>query len=322
VNIEDAGTFDLNLLVVFDALLTDGNVTRAARRVGLSQPAFSNALRRLRARIGDPLFERRGGGMRPTLRALAMASPVRLGLAEFGRALSGSGPPEGTRAVTIAANSYARCILLPSVIRALQQAAPDVRLDVRAPDASGERGSQGNYGDVMTGTAGANVDLTLDWHTDVHTDPSPSAPLTAALRDPLVCIIGRRHRAAGRLRRLTMSFFTQQRHVTVAGSEDIASVDRALANIPLRREGGAIAPDIMAVPWIVAQTDLVGTVPRRLARVFARMLELRVFKPPLSLPDAVLGISCHDHGERDPVVMAVREHVLEAGRHLGGRSHA
>jgi len=128
------------------------------------------------------------------------------------------------------------------------------------------------------------------------------------------------HPAAGR--RLTMSFFTSQMDVTVAGREDVAGIDRALANIPLRREAGAIAPDIMAVPWIVAQTDLVGTVPRRLARVFTRMLELRVFKPPLSLPDAVLAISWHGHGERDPVVMSVREHVLEAGRHLGGRSHA
>ena len=218
MNIEDAGAFDLNLLVVFDALLTDGNVTRAARRVGLSQPAFSNALRRLRARIGDPLFERRGGGMRPTLRALAMARPVRLGLAEFRRALSGSGLPEGTRTVTIAANSYARCIL------------PGVRI------------------------SRASI---------VHSRTSLSA--------------------------------------------------------------GKVAPSPLiswAVPWIVAQTDLVGTVPRRLARVFTRMLKLRVFKPPLSLLDAVLAISCHGHGERDPVVMSVREHVLEAGRHLGGRSHA
>jgi DNA-binding transcriptional LysR family regulator len=320
VNITDAGAFDLNLLVVFDALLTDGSVTRAASRVGLSQPAFSNALGRLRARIGDPLFERTGRGMRPTPRALAMARSVRLGLAEFERALSGSAAPAGTRTVTVAANAYARSILLPSVIHALLQTAPDVRLDVRASDGRGEREGPGVRGPVSAQTAETGLDLTLDWLTDASTDPSPSAPVAIVFRDPQACIVRQRHRAIGR--RLTLSVFTHQRHVTVAAYEDVARVDRALADIRLRREAATVTPDIMAVPWIVAETDLVGTVPRRLAHCFARTLALRVLKPPLSLPDAVLGIRWHDDGERDPVIRSVREHVLEAGRHLTGGSRA
>jgi DNA-binding transcriptional LysR family regulator len=325
VNITDGGAFDLNLLVVFDALLTDGSVTHAARRVGLSQPAFSNALGRLRARVGDPLFERTGRGMRPTPRAIAMAQPVRLGLAEFERALSGSRAPEGTRTrtVTIAANSYARCIVLPSVIRALQETAPDVCLDVRPVDTHGELGSRGDGGLVMTETAGASThlgtDLTLTWLAKVHTDTSP-APSAIVFRDPQVCIVRHRHRAVGRL--LTLSVFTHQRHVTVAESEDVALVDRALADIKLCRETATITPDVIMIPWIVAETDLVGTVPRRLAHCFARTLALRVFKPPLSLPDAVLGVSWHDHGEQNPVVMLVKEHVMEAGRHLSRGSRA
>jgi DNA-binding transcriptional LysR family regulator len=320
VNIIDAAALDLNLLVVFEALLTHGSVTRAARRVGLSQPALSSALGRLRARIGDPLFERTGRGMRPTPRALAMAQPVRRGLAEFERALSGSRAPAGTRTVTIAANSYARCILLPGVIYALQRTAPDVRLDVRALDARGEHRAPGDRGKVLTQT-GANADLTLAWLSDVDVDQSsPSPPSAIVFRDPHACIVRHRHRAVGR--HLTLNAFTNQRHVTAAACEDVARVDSALAAIRRHREGATIAPDIMAVPWIVAETDLVGTVPRRLAVCFARMLLLRVFKPPLKLPDAVLRISWHDHGERDPVVMSVKEHVLNAGRHLSGGSRA
>jgi DNA-binding transcriptional LysR family regulator len=193
-----------------------------------------------------------------------------------------------------------------------------VRLDVRAVDTRGEPRSRGYGGQVMTQTTGARADLTLTWLSEAHTDSSP--PSAIVLRDPQACIVRHRHRAVGR--RLTLSVFTHQRHVTATESEDAARVDRALADIKLRVENATITPDLMMVPWIVAETDLVGTVPRRLAYCFTRTLALRVFKPPLSLPDAVLGISWHDHGERDPVVMLVKEHVLEAGRHLSRGSRA
>jgi DNA-binding transcriptional LysR family regulator len=320
VNITDAGAFDLNLLVVFDALLTDGSVTRAARRVGLSQPAFSNALGRLRARIGDPLFERTRRGMRPTARALAMSQPVRLGLAELERALSGSPASGRPQTVTIAANSYARCILLPSVIRTLQKIAPEVRVDVRALEARGEPGSRVDGGLVMRQTTGASTDLTLAWLSEPQADPFHPARSAIVFRDPHACIVRHRHRAVGR--RLTLSAFTHQRHVIPPASEDVAHVDRALAEIQLHRECATMVPDVIMVPWIVAETHLVGTVPRRLACYFARTLALHVFKPPLKLPDAVLGLSWHDHGERNPVVMLVKEHLLEAGRHLSRGSRA
>lgn len=141
---------DLNLLVVFDALLTDGSVTRAARRVGLSQPAFSNALGRLRAGLGDPLFARAGGGMAPTPRALSLAGPVRTALHDLQRALDApTEPPATARTVTVAANEYARCLLIPSAIQALLKRAPSVRLDIH--DTRPSNGS------------GPSIDLTVDW---------------------------------------------------------------------------------------------------------------------------------------------------------------
>jgi DNA-binding transcriptional LysR family regulator len=257
--------------------------------------------------------------MKPTPRALAMAHSVRLGLAEFGRALATSGQAGKARIVTIAANSYAQCILLPGIIHALQRTAPEVGLDIRAPDAHGRRGTGGDHAHVMADISGSNIDLTLDWLPQLNTDPR-SAPPVIVLRDPHACIVRRWHPTAGR--RLTMSFFAQQRHVTVAECREVASIERTLAAVPRLRDSGTTAPDIMAVPWIVAQTDMVGTVPRRLASRFARTLELRVFRPPVSLPDAVLGMAWHDRGEQDRVVKSVREHILEAGRQLTGGPHA
>ncbi len=104
----------------------------------------------------------------------------------------------------------------------------------------------------------------LAWLTEMHTDPSPSTPSAIVFRDLQACIVRRQHRAVGH--RLTMSVFTEQKHVTVAEYEDVARGDPQL-----RREGATITPDIMAVPWSVAETDLVGTVPHGLAYCFAHV---------------------------------------------------
>jgi hypothetical protein len=172
------GAFDLNLLIVFDALLTDRSVTRAARRLGLSQPALSNALSRLRDGVGDRLFERSRDGMQPTARAMAMAVPVRTALKAFDRALAKpqtSRLPE--RRVTIGANSYAQCVLLPRVIRLLKESASGVTLDVRSPSS-------------------AEAALTVDWTSNLASNAASSA---VVIRDPLVCVTREPTKSADRV---------------------------------------------------------------------------------------------------------------------------
>jgi DNA-binding transcriptional LysR family regulator len=181
VNVID---FDLNLLVVFDALLTDQNVTRAARRVGLSQPAFSNALSRLRTRTGDRLFDRTRDGMIPTPRALAMADPVRSALAHVEKALAPPLPravPE--RCVTVYANGYAQCLLLPRVLQSLSRGSPRVGMDVRASIES----SAGHRG------------LTIDWTSQ----SLKSMASVDVVSDILVCV-ARRGSAGTELERPTV----------------------------------------------------------------------------------------------------------------------
>src|SRR5258706_461364 len=134
---------DLNLLVAFDALLTERHVTRAGERVGLSQPAMSNALARLRALFDDPLFVRNAGRMEPTTRAAALAEPVRGALLQLQTALEGAGPFDpatARRRFVLASADFTELLLLPRLIERLDRHAPHIdigfrdanRLNVRA----------------------------------------------------------------------------------------------------------------------------------------------------------------------------------------------
>src|SRR5580693_2495019 len=132
-------TVDLNLLVVFDALMAERNVTRAAERNGLSQPAVSKALNRLRGLFDDPLFVRRDRGMEPTARALELAGPIHGALADISRTLtvpSAFEPSTAKATIKIATVDLYHTKLLPSLVRHLRQHAPGVDLQVRANERS------------------------------------------------------------------------------------------------------------------------------------------------------------------------------------------
>ena len=121
---------DLNLLLVFEALLDERNVSRAARRLALSQPATSNALARLRTAMGDPLFTRNQRGMHPTARAEQLAAGVRLGLAQIRSALGGAAkfdPATSTRTFRVAMADSDEWLLLPPLAHQLTNSAPFVR---------------------------------------------------------------------------------------------------------------------------------------------------------------------------------------------------
>lgn len=264
--------FDLNLLVVFEALLTDRNVTRAAKRVGLSQPAFSNALSRLRARVGDPLFKRTRDGMVPTARALAMADPVHKALTELDRALA---MPRTQRLIerriTMDANGYAQCVLLPGVIRLLEKSAPGIRLELRSPR-----------------TVRAAAMLTLDWSADDTADRRLSS---VVVRDLLVCVARRDNQSL---------------------KQRIELARRGAAS----RSTPAINREFVGALCLVAQSDEVAIVPRRLAEWFAPRLSLQIFKPALNFPAVVLRLKWQAHGASDPVVMSVKASILEVGTRL------
>src|ERR1700722_7203111 len=127
------GTIDLNLLIVFDVLMREHNLTRAGRRIGLSQPATSHALARLRAMLHDDLFVRTPEGMQPTARAEQMAEPVRDALLSLGSTLQPEqfDPATTTREFNLAVNNYGARAVVPALVRNVGQIAPGVSLDIQ-----------------------------------------------------------------------------------------------------------------------------------------------------------------------------------------------
>jgi DNA-binding transcriptional LysR family regulator len=127
------GAFDLNLLIVFDAVMQERSVTRAGSRIGLSQPAMSHALNRLRYMLKDELFVRTPDGMAPTPRAETLAQPLRNALSEMQLALEPTAfdPAASDRRFSLAVNNYAAVVLVPPLVAAVSAAAPAVRLDLR-----------------------------------------------------------------------------------------------------------------------------------------------------------------------------------------------
>src|ERR1700693_6021939 len=127
------GAFDLNLLIVFDAVMQERNVTRAGSRIGLSQPAMSHALNRLRYMLKDELFIRTPEGMVPTPRAESLAQPLRSALSEMQlpREPTAFEPPASDRRFALAVNNYAAVVLAAPLVAAVAAAAPAVTLDLR-----------------------------------------------------------------------------------------------------------------------------------------------------------------------------------------------
>jgi hypothetical protein len=132
------GAFDLNLLIVFDAVMQERSVTRAGSRIGLSQPAMSHALNRLRYMLKDELFVRTPDGMTPTARAELLAQPLRNALSEMQLALEPAAfdPAASDRRFALAVNNYAAVVLAPPLVAAVSAAAPGVRLDLRPSGSS------------------------------------------------------------------------------------------------------------------------------------------------------------------------------------------
>jgi DNA-binding transcriptional LysR family regulator len=285
---------NLNLFVAFDALLAEGSVTRAARRVGVTQSALSNALRQLRALFGDPLFLRGAHGGTPTPRALELAGPVQQGQAALGTALAPRSfePATAQRRFVLAASDYVEYVLLPPLLRRLAREAPGVHIDVLPWGKHEVPGSLAlGDADLMIGFYGR---VPLQHHEEL------------LFEEDYVCIARRGHPRIGA--RLTQRAWTETPHVVVSerpGSR--GGVDRALAAHGLTRTVAVRVSHFLIVPHVVAQTDFVAALSRRILlptppdpRRRSLVRGLGVFAPPVPLPRARIGQVWHDRLHHDP----------------------
>jgi DNA-binding transcriptional LysR family regulator len=306
---------NLNLLVALDALLTERSVTRAALRLGLSQPAMSNALARLRDMFADPLLVRTPQGLAPTTRGHELAQPVRQALDQISRVVQLGVPFDAatsTRTFALATTDYGSMVVLPRLLHRLENVAPRVRLHVRPL-----RGL-----DVRTAFQEGDLDLAITWRIEAANFDHAGFYTRTLFEDRLVCVVRKGHPTAREP--LTMKQFTELDHIVVAPSEEFQPiVDVVLGENRLQRKVAALLPHFLATPFVVAQSDRLATVAERIITALGDTLPLRVLKPPVTLPPLVVRLVWHERTHLDPANVWLRELLgrLDYGAVPAGKRH-
>lgn len=269
---------DLNLLVVFDALMVERHVTRAGENVGLSQPATSNALARLRRLTQDDLFIRTAGGLLPTPVAIALHQQIRPALQHIQTALEDPvpfDPAQSERIFSMGMSDYMAFVLLPPLMRRLQELAPKINLQIRSGDRQKQLAllDEGSL-DLLCGVFPERI----RWHQQMW-----------LFDEAYVCVCRQDHpllkSAQGTpLTQWTLEAYLRADHLLVSVQEDrVGRVDALLKAQGLERRVALSIPHFLTAPFILAQTDLVATLARRVAVTFAQSHSLWVLPLPFEL---------------------------------------
>lgn len=290
---------DLNLLVAFDALMSERNVTRAAAQIGVSQPAMSAALSRLRTLLGDPLFLRSANGLLPTPRARDLADPIAQALRQIEATLVGKhtfAPREAALTVNVGLSDYPAFVLLPALLEALAQEAPGVAINVRAFNDRDDA-----------------VDLLDAGAIDVAVGVPPTHPESRILtrpilRDEFVTIVASDSPAARR--GMNMKTYLSLPHALVSPEgQRHGLVDQDLAQQGKQRKLALTLPQMFAVPAIVARTTMTATLMKRVVLNSPAFDKLTLFPPPVALPAIVFHLIWHRRTDIDPAQQWLRSQI-------------
>jgi DNA-binding transcriptional LysR family regulator len=299
MNIRD---IDLNLLVVFEALITHRNVSRAAKAVGLSQPAMSNALGRLRRTLEDPILVRAAGKMVVTPRATELAEPVQ-GALRLIRDSLGAGPrfdpKTSIKTFSIEMTDYAVFHLAPDLCRRISRESPGSRLDIRPLETTLP----------AVRLAEGEIDLVVG-----HFEQDAGNLYRQGLfDDDFVCLLRKRHPMLDDT--LTLEKFVALDHIMVAPWKEVSGlVDEALTSRGFSRRVLHRVPHFLTAPFIVARTDYAITLPRSLANSFAELLPVRAVDLPFALAPLRIAQVWHERAHRDPAQIWLREKLAEVVR--------
>lgn len=291
---------DMNLLVIFHQLLLDRNVSAAADKLDLTQPAVSNALKRLRTLLKDELFTRTSRGMEPTPFAMQLSEPVGYALNALQNALSQCSdfdPLTSTRTFTLAMSDIGDVYFMPPLMETLARVAPHIRLSTLRP----------HSGNLKEDMEAGSVDLAVGLLPNLQAGFFQRR----LFRHPYVCLFRKEHPLASK-KKMSLKDFCSYQHVGIASpNTGHSEVDLWLERLGIQRDIRLVVPHFIAVGHILQTTDLVATVPERFAARQHKPLGLMSSPHPADLPEIAVNLFWHARFNRDPAIMWLRQLIFD-----------
>lgn len=303
--------FDLNLLKVLDALLIEGSTTRAASRVGLSQPAVSAALGRLRAALDDPLFVREGAALRPTDFAKDLREPIRAHLSGLAQTLAGAGPFDPAKCDTafrISGSDYFSVMLLPRLMKRLGKVAPNMRLSFVDLVHPGNLHEMGRF----------DVDIALpcthDIPANIFADPMFWSAWQVVARNDHPRLARAGIKAGGDI---PIDLYCDMDHVVFSSEGRHASYeDQVLSTLGRSRRVALSVGSFRDLYETVAESDLLAVLPGTLARAVGQRFGLAAHPMPFHMEPALLWVAWNRSQTDDPAHRWLRGEIADLLRHL------
>jgi DNA-binding transcriptional LysR family regulator len=296
--------YDLNLLRVFLALMEERSVTRAADRLGITQPALSNSLNRLRDILQDPLFIRERYGMQPTPKAEELAPVIMEAIAQLDSLVLGQqafDPMHSNMLVSIAPNSYVEYVLIPAVVARLQALAPGIKLRITP------------YGNDLseTGVISGTTALVMGRFVD----PTDNLVVQHLMDDSLACVVRTDHPDIGDT--ITRAQYETMKHVNVMPPGKMrAGLFQALDRQGLKREVAVSVTHFLSVPEVIATTDYCTTLPSQICRRLQGDKRLKILPTPVDLGTFPIDMAWHVRYRHDPAHRWLRTMIEEVARSL------
>lgn len=306
INAMDLRSFDLNLLVILNTLLTEQSVSRTAKQLNLSQPAVSAALNRLRKTLNDPILVRDGSKMVPTARAEQFAIPVQSILADIEATFAALAPFDAKtakRKFRIATKDYGAYVFIPELMQRIESKAPGIDLEVWDTGQSVEKSLQS--GDI-------DLAITDAWEL------RHCRCVEELFKETFTCLIQKNHPRIGST--ITIEQYVQEQHALISIRGRVpGNVDVALKKLNLQRHVRLTLPHVLSAPAVVASTELIVTMASRIAAQIAERSTLRALPPPVELNGFDIAMAWHPRLSEDAALQWLQEEVRQVSNTICAR---
>ncbi|CAM5518774.1 LysR family transcriptional regulator [Eoetvoesiella caeni] len=302
---------DLNLMRVFRAIYEESSLTTVADQLGLSQPAISYSLARLRTLLDDPLFVRTRNGMQPTAAAQRLAQPIGQALDLLNDALQGHrkfDPATARRVFRLSMSDLGEMVFLPPLCEYLAQHAPGIRLEVDPVSME----------TLPEALRNGDIDLAIGNLASL----KAYTRYVTLFHEEYACMLRADHPYAARSK-LTLDNFLALSHVFVSSTSNAHHFfENALLEQGIHRNIALQVPHFTVVPDILQRSDMICSIPHRVARQFNRHKEFKIFPLPMPVPPSDVAVHWHDRFSPDGSNRWLRELVLELLQEEGVRPSA